>query len=133
MNDNEQVIEQCEWMLEFDGKTVWNKIRGWLKKNGYRRYYNRIPQIIDRLGYIFMEGYTYAKYLAILDDFEKMHYKFNRELRKETVVYFPNLRYICFRLMEKYGISYTFHVPMVRTKRKQKRLDELWFELNKDL
>lgn len=63
---SEEVIEQCEWMLEFDGKTVWNVIRGWLKKNGYRRYYNRIPQIIDRLGYIFMEGYTYAKYLDII-------------------------------------------------------------------
>ncbi len=127
----QDVIDELEWVLGDDlkGATVWNVVRGWLKGQGLRKYYNRIPQIIFRLGYKVLEGYSWEKYLWILEDFEKMHKKFER---KEGLTYFPNLRFICFKLMEKYGIRYTFVVPMVRTKRKQARLDDLWTDLNKD-
>lgn len=128
-----EVVEECEWLLEFDGGNVWDVVRGYLKQNGLRQYYNRIPQIIFRLGYKVLEGYTYEKYLWMLEDFKKMHERFNMMVKGDGVVYFPNLRYICFRLMEKYEVKYTFHVPMVRTMRKRGRLDELWDILNKDL
>lgn len=128
----QEVVDELEFLLGYDhldSKTVWNVIREWLKSRGLRKYYNRIPQIIFRLGYPVLEGYSVEKYWWILEDFEKMHKKFEK---KKGVVYFPNLRFISFKLMEKYGIRYTFHVPMVRTKRKQLRLDILWCELNKD-
>jgi len=129
-----EVIEECEWLLEFDGGNVWDVVRGYLKQNGLRQYYNRIPQIIFRLGYKVLEGYSYEKYMWMMEDFKKMHERFDREVKgEEGVVYFPNLRYICFRLMEKYGVRYTFHVPMVRTMRKRPRLDKIWDRLNKDL
>jgi hypothetical protein len=87
------------------------------------RYYNRIPSIVYRLGYEVLRGYSWQKYLWILEDFERMHRKFRKGLNG---VYFPNLRFICFKLMEKYGISYCFRVPMIRTVRKKPRLDRVF-------
>lgn len=127
---SQDVVDECEWLLDFDGGNVWDVVRGYLKQNGLRCYYNRIPQIIFRLGYKVLEGYSVEKYWCMLEDFEKMHLKFDAMEKEDGVVYFPNLRYICFRLMEKYGVRYTFKVPMVRTMRKKPRLDTLWDVLN---
>ena len=121
----QEIVEECE-LFDFDEKDIWEVIRGYLKKMGLKRYYNRIPSIIWRMGYDVLDGYSWTKYLSILDDFEKMHKKF---VKGAGLVYFPNLRFICFKLMEKYGIRYRFYVPMIRTFRKRARLDELCEEL----
>jgi hypothetical protein len=125
-----EIVEECEVLdgLE-DVERTWEVVRSYLKRIGKRKYYNRIPMILGKLGYPILEGYTWEKYLEMLNDFEKMHQKF---MKRDGVSYFPNLRFICFKLMEKYGVRYRIKVPMVRTLRKKERLDLLWDELNSE-
>lgn len=45
----EEIVEMCE-EVDRDKRVVWDSVRGVLKANGKRKYYNRIPGIIWRLG-----------------------------------------------------------------------------------
>jgi hypothetical protein len=125
---DEGTIEECKARIVVSDETVWEDVRYVLKQNGKRKYYNRIPYIISRMGFSVLEGMDENKYTWILEDFGKMHYEFNKT---KGSLYFPNLRFICFKLMQFYGIGYTFKVPLIRTLRKKERLDTLW-ELLRD-
>ena len=47
----ERVIEVCRCAVKvYTPKTVWNEVRAVLKRNKWRKMYNRIPYIIRRLG-----------------------------------------------------------------------------------
>jgi len=59
----------------------------------------------------------------IVDEFRSM--KFEHSSRK----YFPNLRYVALRLLVDHGAMFEYHVPLLKTKRKLKGMDELYLTL----
>ncbi len=103
---------------------IWNQIRGILKKYKWRCFYNRIPEIIK-----FCTGLQpeIKNTLDVLEDFGRFHYKWDHGLAEMVNrTYFPNLRFIAFKLMEKHDIKYPYNVPLVRTVRKRKCLNDLY-------
>jgi hypothetical protein len=44
--------------------------------------------------------------------------------------YFPSIRYIVFRMLQDRGAVFDESIPFVRTKRKEKSLNEIWDLLN---
>ena len=106
---------------------IWNNVRAILKQNKLRKYYNRIPQIIRQITTKKLGGLTYHKVESILHDFFVFDYQFNQTLKLAWKrKYFPNLRFIALKLMFKYNIKYPYYVPLIRTARKRKYLDNLF-------
>lgn len=110
---------------------IWDSIRTILKEKKWRQYYNRIPIILNQLGY--QEKIEYgdqnAFVLELINEFKKISHRF--EEIKETLKrkYFPNLRYVAFKLLQEYGATFQYQIPFLRTPRKEKHLDELWLML----
>jgi hypothetical protein len=105
---------------------LWNEIRGILKDHKLSDYYNRIPNIIYVLTGL-KPVLPVDTLKQCIDDFFVLSYKFDNGLAKVWErEYFPNLRYICFKLMHKYGAVYPYKVPFIRTARKRKYLNKLW-------
>lgn len=106
---------------------IWNTIRQILKLHGLRRYYNLIPSIIKQVrGEIpfIPDDFSIPK---VLDKFLVMSDKFNGQLRDEwSIPYFPNLRFVALKMIESEGITYPYHVPIVRTRRKRLYLEGLY-------
>lgn len=55
-----------------------------------------------------------------------MHQVFPEIKQKLGRAYFPNLRYVAVRLMEKHGIKLSFTIPPTRTLKKQESLDQIF-------
>lgn len=108
-----------------DPRYVWESIRMLLKAKGLRQYYNRIPTIIQRLGLPYRINVQDPR--AIVEDFKALHYAFDHTSLERK--YFPNLRFICFKMLERHGAEFGFHVPLIRTPRKLQPLQDLWFHL----
>lgn len=111
-------------------KKIWNAIRAILKNNKERFYYNRIPSIIKSLTGMTAkappQGFDQT-IKEIFDEFGQMSYQFDNALNKKwSKEYFLNLRFTAFKLMEKHGITYPYYVPMLRTYRKRKTLNNLF-------
>jgi len=105
---------------------IWNSIRNVLKCLEWSKYYNRIPGIIELLGH----GKAKFDFDLVQDIFLKfrgMSIKFDG-LNKDNRKYFPNLRYCALRLLDEAGVQFRFKVPWIRTKRKEKVMQEI-FEL----
>jgi hypothetical protein len=116
-----------------DVEKIWDSIRGILKKRNWRIYYNRIPTILQILGFgrkiEFGDKNSFVR--DVVADFKILNYRF--EMRKDDMVgrkYFPSLRYIAFKLLEKHGAQFQYRIPFVRTPRKMKMLEDLWNEIN---
>ena len=107
---------------------IWNQVRAILKKQGLRRYYNRIPQIIRFVAKLNPKGIDKEFVIDnILNDFKCLHYKWNHGLGESlNRKYFPNLRFIALKLMNKHGITFPYNIPLVRTLRKKKYLNTLY-------
>jgi len=110
-----------------DGIEVnWENIRRVLKQNKLPKLYNQIPLIIRKLGFgncIEFENF-HKSYIGILKEFNEIHYKFNcKEYKKKR--YFPNLRFVALKLIEKYGGKFLIEIPFIRTKRKYKILENI--------
>ena len=111
-----------------DPNLIWESIRSILKKHKWRMYYNRIPTILQMLGYQekieFGDNNAFVR--ELVNDFKKISQKF--EQMKPTLgrSYFPNLRFIAFKLLERSGAVFQYKIPFVRTPRKEKMLNELW-------
>ena len=43
--------------------------------------------------------------------------------------YFPNLRFICLKMLERHDAEFGFRIPLIRTPRKLKPLQDLWTQL----
>jgi hypothetical protein len=106
---------------------VWNSIREILKRGNLQKYYNRIPAIIQMLGLSLRidVGIGSNMVYSIVADFKRMHEMF-KETKPTDRKYFPNLRFIALRMLQEYGAKFGFHIPLVRTKRKLKPLDDMW-------
>ncbi len=108
---------------------IWNRVRSILKNEGLRRYYNRIPQIISTITGLKPTGDSYFCLHQCLADFDRFDYQFDSSLRQKWKrAYFPNLRFVALKLLDKYGVKYPYTVPFVRTARKRKYLNKLWLE-----
>lgn len=113
---------------------VWNSIRGLLKKHNWSLYYNRIPVILEQLGYkrkiTFRDPNAFV--IHIVNQFRKVSAKF--EQIKDTLnrKYFPNLRYVVFKLLQENGAEFEYSIPFLRTPRKERMMDDLWLLLRSD-
>ncbi len=119
-------------VMEYADKTpdkCYNSIRSILKHYKFRKYYNRIPQIMFRLGLgnVFEWDRTDTTYRAIVNDFRKLQALFEQKKKFEWKrKYFPPLRFIAIKLIERYGGKCNFDINFIRTKRKQKSLGDIW-------
>jgi hypothetical protein len=63
----------------------------------------------------------------IVADFGRMHFMFNNGVcKKWGVAYFPNLRFVALKLLEKKGVTFEYRIPFIRTMSKRKPLEEMW-------
>ncbi len=123
---------------------IWESIRSCLKelktvdvqkKHDIIRYktkifYNRIPCIIRELGHyeLKIDFKDKAAFLVmIIEEFKRMSWAFDQLSCDYT--YFPNMRFICLKMLQYYGAGINFFIPIIRTKRKYKPLDDLWTKL----
>lgn len=112
---------------------IWNTIRKILKEHGMRRYYNRIPKIINAITGMTPTGIAEVNFHGMINEFEIMSRLFDKKYRSQwKISYFPNLRYIALRMIQTVGIVYPYHVPLVRTKRKGKYLGGFYEALLSD-
>ena len=111
-----------------DPKEVWNSVRSILKSNGGRVYYNRIPSILNILGYDRKIQFGDSNELVrlIVNDFRILSNRFEKIKGEVGRVYFPSLRFIACKLLELYGVKFEFEIPFVRTPRKLKTMEHIW-------
>lgn len=99
---------------------MWETVREVLKENNYHIYYNRIPAILSGLAMLdYRQGRNAGKFAKIMDDFERMHkvfYEIRLGLKRK---YFPSLRYVALRLMDKHGVVMPLKIPLTRTTQKR--------------
>lgn len=106
---------------------VWNLTRNILKHYRLRLYYNRIPFIVQQITKTNSTKPVHSEqYEAIMKDFDRFCYLFDQH--KETLKrkYFPNMRFMALKLMEKHGIEMNYSIPLTRTHRKRKDLEFIW-------
>lgn len=107
-------------------KFNWEQIRKILKKEKLPRLYNQIPLICRKLGFgncIEFEDFQ-KSYIGILKEFNRIHYKFNL-MKGDERKYFPNLRFVALKLVQKWGGKFNLKIPFIRTRRKLKILDQI--------
>lgn len=107
---------------------VWESVRSILKKHKWSNYYNRIPIILQMLGVQekIAFGDNNALIREIVNDFRKVSNNYEQIKLLLERSYFPNLRFVAFKLLEKHGAQFQYKIPFVRTPRKEKMLNELW-------
>jgi hypothetical protein len=131
----EDVIETIkETEYSTDPLYIWDSVRDILKTipNG-RKYYNRIPTILSKLGYKHKIDFQDQDYIIkdICLEFRKINAKYELiKSRLEGRKYFPSLRFIAFKLLEKHGAEFQYRIPFVRTPRKQVLLESIWDEIS---
>lgn len=109
-----------------DPNLIWNEIRDILKKRKGRKYYNRIPTILEILGFQKVGVDKNSLVMEIVDDFRIISSRFNQNREKLGRVYFPSLRFIAFKLLEMHGVKFGYRVPFARTPRKLKAMEATW-------
>lgn len=107
-------------------KRIWNKVRKILKVHKGRKFYNRIPNIVGRITGLWPHCPT-GVVDTLVKDFMGMSCKFDSGLGvKWGRRYFLNMRFVALMLMEKHGVVFPYHIPLVRTIRKRKYLLDLY-------
>ena len=109
-----------------DPDLIWNEIREILKKRKGRKYYNRIPTILEILGFQKVGVGRNSLVLGIVDDFRIISHRFNQNRESLGRVYFPSLRFIAFKLLEMHGVKFGYKVPFARTPSKLKAMETTW-------
>lgn len=106
----------------------WNDTRRILKHYKQRRYYDNIPTILRLLKYErLFKPITSEKVEELINDYKCLSTRF--ESIKTGRRYFPNIRFVVFKLLELHGINPHYPIPYARTSRKLKSLNELWSNL----
>lgn len=105
--------------LVYDPTTIWGLMRKFLKGLKLGLYYNRIPIILCTLG---VPGTTCSteQYDGIMADFKCLNEGFDKAKDHLQIKYFPDLRYVALRLMDKHGVIPKYDIPWLNTKRKIK-------------
>jgi hypothetical protein len=114
-----------------DPGLVWNSVRGILKKNKGRIYYNRIPTILGMLGYEKKVQFGDSNELVrvIVNDFRILSSRFDKKKKSMGRVYFPSLRFVACKLLEMYKVEFEYKIPFARTPRKLKGMEKIWESL----
>lgn len=110
--------------LEYNPDTIWSRVRKWLKTNGYALYYNRIPVILSHMGLPQCRS-TNSQYEQIMNDFEILNCVFDECKLDLEIAYFPDMRYVALRLMDKHGVFPSYTIPWLNTKRKLKQVGDI--------
>jgi hypothetical protein len=105
----------------------WNSVRFILKQYEWSRYYNRIPGILWSMG-VRNSEIEFWKVEEIICKFQNMSCNFDSN-QFEGRIYFPNLRYVALRLLEEYGMEFAYHIPKIRTKRKDRVMRDIYDKL----
>lgn len=119
--------------LDYDRCRVWDSCRDILKRNGWSRFYNKIPSILQQIGYGYkICGGSGRVIDEIMNDFKIIAANFGSvELRGRS--YLLNYRFIALKLMERHGIVFEYDIPKIRTLRVVKPIEDLWQSLEKFL
>lgn len=122
----QKVLDACS-QVSRDPLKIWFEIKTILKQNKWNIYYNRISIIVSHFGLQVTKNMTNKIYHQILQDFMKMDSLFNQRKRKEwNRRYFLNLKFVALKLLDHYGVTFNIKIPLIKTKRKLKTLNELW-------
>jgi hypothetical protein len=117
------------WGIDEREKKAWNSVRFILRVYGWKKYYNKIPDILKAMGMVREEirsdqlDEIMCRFKALSSQFERMKNILGRK-------YFPDLRYIALRLLEEVGVTSSFDAVKLKTRRKLKEY-ELVYDLLK--
>jgi len=129
-NVPQHVFDMCRTYMDHKNPDKWNACRRILKCFKQREYYDCIPTILRKLcGKRCYPSLTGEQLEAIITDFKFLSDKFDRVKHNYNLRYFPNIRFVVFKLLEHHGHETTYPVPLVRTDRKRKSLNKLWDDL----
>jgi len=113
--------------LKPDSMDKWNDTRKILKHFKQQKHYDQIPSILRCLSYgRCFPSLTCLQFEGLICDFQHLSEKFDRTKTDYKRRYFPNIRFIVLKLLEMHGIRPNYPIPLVRTSRKMKSLQELW-------
>lgn len=106
---------------------VWNNTRSILKHYKLRLYYNRIPYIIQQITKTNSTKPVHVtKYTNVMEDFDRFCYLYEQHKHVFDRKYFPNMRYMALKFIERHGIELNYNIPLTRTMRKRKDLEHIW-------
>lgn len=106
----------------------WDDIRKVLKSLNKSRLCNRIPYIMKYLKLeppikIEINNLLFNKiehdFLRVQENFKRINFFLDRK-------YFPSLRYIACKLLEKHGAKINKNIKFIRTRHKLDALDKIW-------
>ena len=113
--------------LNPNSKNLWNDTRNILKHFKKRQCYNRIPKILQSLGYGRLYPVVTSMQIEnIINDFQALSTRFESTKSLYGRIYFPSIRFTVLKLLELHSILPNYPVPFVRTARKSKALNTLW-------
>lgn len=127
----QEVILQVSKEMNHHPEQVWVSVRTCLKKHGYQKYFNRIPEILKCLEYpfkIIWEG----SIASLILDFKKIHHVFHSSTFDQRV-YFPSFRFFALKILESRGCIFQYDIPLMNTPRKIPVFEDLWLVLQKSL
>lgn len=119
-------VFQPDQLAALPPERLWDEVRSILKTHKWRIYYNRIPAILAGLGLSQFKFSDTKKFQDILDDFGRLDSIFDLIKPELERTYFPNLRFVAIKLMERHGVHPLYPIPKARTFRKLQALDELY-------
>lgn len=106
---------------------MWNHTRNILKHYKLRLYYNRIPYIVQQITKTNSAKPVHSdQYRAVMADFDRFCYLFDNHKHSFKRKYFPNMRFMALKLIERHGIELNYSIPLTRTMRKRKDLEFIW-------
>jgi hypothetical protein len=130
LNDKGKVPRHIVEMVReemFPNREIWDEVRTVLKQHKLRIYYNRIPFIIQQLDKVSStQPVKSHQYQAIMKEFDQFCFWFDQNKHQMKRTYFPNMRFIALKLMERYGVQLNYEIPFTRTLRKRKDLEQIW-------
>lgn len=120
------LLKDLEGMYDLNPEKVWDSIRGLLKLWNQTKYVNMIPSILKYHKYESPDFPDRETLLGIELQFMGMCEKF--KYLESPRKYFPNIRFVCVKLLEMNGYRFTYRIPKIRTPRKKNPMD-LIFDL----
>ena len=113
---------------------LWNTIWKILKSGKHSKYYSRIPTIIKNLNLSeYKTNNTVITFYRVIEDFKEMDRVFNIVKQSMDRSYFPSLRFIALKLLDRYDYVLPITIPYARTTVKVERLerdyDTFWNKL----
>jgi hypothetical protein len=125
---SDHIICIMKTYLDLSSPKLWDDCRKILKHYRQRKYYNKIPMILQILKF---DGYKLKgnQLDEIVNDFKFISEKFDQFKKSHNRMYFPSMRFVALKLLEKYDSKCIYEIPKMRTDRKYRALETLWENL----